>query len=178
MEAEFNVSDFSDDQSTKGVYAKFYTHAKKDEAASATAGRPVFKDVEYVELVTAGNSSNIIRRPTRNEDHFKFRKAYEMFKAGDEEQIVGTPLSEVVWISKSQIEELRFHKCRSLEQLADLNDNVCTNIPGLFDLKSKAKAWLQKAEGAKPFTRLHKENEDLKARIAALEVAMKEPKKA
>lgn len=172
--ADFDVKDFEDENSTKGVYARFYWRPKKDEAASAAEGRPIFKDTEYVEIIAAGNSNNIVARPVSDMDRVRFRQAYAKFKEGDADQLVGTPLIELPWLTRSQVEELAYMKIRTVEQLATLNDAAC-GIPGMFDLKRKAEAWVKKAEGAAPFTALQKENEDLKARIAALEELLKKP---
>lgn len=176
--ADFDVSDFEDENSTKGVYARFYWRPKKDEAASAVEGRPIFKDTEYVEIIAAGNSNNIVARPVSDIDRNRFRKAYAKFKEGDSEQLVGTPLVEIPWMTRSQVEELAYMKVRTVENLAELNDGACSGVPGLYDLKRKAQAWVKKAEGAAPFTALQKENEDLKNRIAALEELLKKPAKA
>ena len=168
---EGDLKDFENIESTNGVYGRFYLHPKLDDAASATAGRPVFVDREYVEIIAAGNANNIVRRPAGDMDKRRFRKEYERFREGAE-QITGTPLVEVPWISRSMCEELAYRKVKTLEQLAELNDSVCTSTPGLFDLKRKAQAWMKKANDAAPFTELQKENDDLKARLSALEAAM------
>jgi len=63
-------------------------------------------------------------------------------------------------------------KVRTLEQLADLNDQACGRLPGLYDLKRKAIAWAAKAADAAPFTAMHAENEALKERLAAMEARM------
>ena len=172
-----DLKDFENVDSTAGVYAKFYWHPKLDEAASAAGGRPIHVDREYVEIISAGNSTNIVRRPVTDMDRRRFRQAYAAFKQGDLEQVIGTPLAEVSWISRSMVEELAYKKVRTLEQLADLNDQACTATPGLFDLKRKAAAWMKKSSDAAPFTVLQKENEELKSRLAALEAMMIQPPK-
>lgn len=174
MEAEFNVKDFENDQDTKGVYARFYTVPVQDQTASAEQGRVVFKDREYIEIVAAGNSNNIIRRPVSDMDRGRFRQAYAKFKEGDTEQLIGTPLTEVPWVSRSQCEELAYIKVRTLEQLAQVNDAACSSAPGMYELKRKAQAWLKKSEDAAPFTALAKENADLNDKIAVLEQTVKE----
>jgi len=170
--ADFDVADFENPEDTKGVYARFYVVPKEDAAASLHEGRPVYKDVVYIEIVSAGNSTNIIRRPVTDMDRRRFRKQHEMFLAGSEDQLVGTPLVEVPWITRSQVEELHYLKVRTLENLASLNDAVCTNIPGMFELKRKAAAYIAKASADAPFEEMRAENDLLKERLAALEAAM------
>ena len=55
-----------------------------------------------------------------------------------------------------------------MEQLSAVNDQMCINIPGMHELKRRAKAYLEKAEGQAPLTALQNENQELKAQIAAL----------
>jgi hypothetical protein len=177
--ADFDPKDFERPYSDGGTHAKFYTKAVPDAAASAEAGSPKFTDKVYVEIMTPGNSTNIIDRPIRDTDKRRFPQQYAAFVAGDSEQITGTPLTEVTWVPRSIIEELTYAKVRTVEQLAEINDNVCTRTPGMFDMKRKAIAWLENAKQAAPFTKIFKENEDLQARLAAMEeqlAALSKPK--
>lgn len=152
----------------KGVHARFYNMPVKDEAASAEAGRPIFQDKEFIEIVAAGNANNIIKRKATAEDKQRFREQYGRFKDGDADQIVGTPLSEVAWLTRSQVEELSYMRIRSLEALANLDDSACAKVAGLYDLKKRAKAHVDRAAEAAPTEALHRENEELKNQLAAL----------
>ncbi len=166
--AEFDVADFEDqDRNNKGVYARFYLVPKKDEAESAKEGRPVFKDTVYIEIVAAGNQNNIIRKPARTADFQRFSKEYEKFNSGDNEQIMGTPLSEIPWLTRAQVEELMYRKIRTIEQLADISDGACT-APGMYELKRKAAAWVVKAAEAAPFTAMQAELDGMRAELKAL----------
>lgn len=158
----------------KGVHARFYNMPVKDEAASAEAGRPIFKDKEFVEIVAAGNQNNIIKRKATSEDKARFQAQYERFKQGDGEQLIGTPLSEVPWLTRSQVEELNYMRIRTLEALGNLNDEACAKVAGLYDLKKRAAAHLEKAGQAAPVEALHKENEDLKNELTALKQVVQE----
>jgi chaperonin cofactor prefoldin len=172
MLREINVDDFEDPNDNRGVYCRFYLVPREDRAASAEQGRPIFKDKEYLEIFCAGNENNIIRRPASDMDKRRFSKEYALFKSGDEEQLVGTPLSEVAWIPRTRIEELSYMKIRTVEALADLDDSACSRAPGLYELKRKAGFWLKKSEDAAPFTELAKENEEMAKRIAVLEKSL------
>jgi hypothetical protein len=172
---EFDVNDFQDPNLNKGVYARFYFVPRKDEVASAQEGRAIFHDVEYIEIIAAGNANNIIRKPVRDEDRFRFRDQYEKFRQGDTEQLCGTPLTEVPWLTRSQVEELMYRKVRTVENLAEISDSAC-NVPGLLDLRRKAEAWLVKAKEAAPFTAMQAEMDALRAELDALK-AIKTPAK-
>jgi len=172
-EADFNVADFEHrNAADKSVFVKFYIRPFQDEAKSIEEGRPIFKDKEYVEIRTPGNQTNIVQRPVTDMDKQRFRAAYAAFKAGDAEQIIGTPLTETPWITRSQVEELAYLRIRTLEQLANVGDDVCTRLPGMFKLKQRAQAALERAEKTAPFIAMQKENEDLRNKLAALEHAL------
>lgn len=161
-----DVNDFENRYAgDKGVHARFYMFPQKNEAKSASAGRPIFDETEFVEIFASGNSTNIVKRPARQMDKDRFRRQYEAFKAGHEDQVQGTMLYEVPWITRSQVEELSYLRIRTLEQLANVSDAACGKHVGLYDLKSKAQKALAAAEGAAPLTELAKENEDLKRRL-------------
>ena len=172
---EYDVGDFENPDSAKGLHARFYWVPKKDEAASVEAGRPVFKDCEYVEILAAGNANNIVRRPVGDMDRSRFRQQYAMFKQGSAEQLVGTPLSEIPWLTRSQVEELMYNKIRTLEQLAEVNDQFCNTAPGMYELKRKAAAWVQKASEAVPFTKMQSEMDALRAELEALKAVKAAP---
>ena len=158
----------------RSVYARFYTKPEKDDAASAEAGRPIFRDREYVEIRAAGNANNVIQRKASAEDKRRFARQYELYKQGDADQIVGTPLAEVPWLTRSQVEELAYLRIRSLEALAGLSDEICSKYAGMYDLKRKAVAAVEAAEKAAPFTALAEENKVLKEELAALKQQMNE----
>jgi len=167
--ADFDVSDFnSREAADKSVYVKFYIRPKENEAKSAEEGRPIYEDKEYVEIRTPGNTTNIVQRPVTDMDKKRFAAAYREFKAGDTEQVIGTPLVEAPWITRSQVEELSYLRIRTVEQLANVGDDVCTRIPGLFKLKQRAQQMEVNAEKQAPFIKLQKEREDMQAQIDSL----------
>jgi hypothetical protein len=170
---ESNMEDFEDGakQDSK-TYVKFYIRPVHDEEKSAEEGRPIYHDAEYIEIRTPGNETNIVRRPVSEIEKRRFAAQYRAFKAGEIEQNTGTPLSEVPWITRSQVEELSYLRISTIEILAEVNDDVCTRIPGLFKLKQRAQVYVQQAKEAAPNLKLQKENEDMKNRLDSLEATV------
>lgn len=158
----------------KGVRAHFYTHPMVMEVESAEAGRRVCKDVVMVEIMTAGNTNSSVVRKATEEDKGRFRRQYEAFMAGNSDEMFGTPLSDITWLTKSQVEELAYIKVRSLEELANVSDHACAGMAGLYDLKRKAQAFLEKAEKSGPITALAEENKILQGQVEALQAQMQE----
>lgn len=173
--AEFDVEHFeSREAGDKSVYVKFYIRPLRDEEASIEQGRPIYHDREYVEIRAPGNQNNVVMRPVTQMDKQRFRQAYQAFKAGDLEQDFGTPLTEVPWVTRSQVEELAYLKVRTLEQLVNVGDDVCTRIPGLFQLKQKATAAIAQAEKTAPFLKVQAENEAMKGELELLKKAVED----
>lgn len=158
----------------KSVYVKFYMRPVVDDAASDEAGRPIYRDREYVEIRTPGQQNNVVQRPVTDMDRQRFRQAYQSFKAGESEQTVGTPLSEMGWVTRAQVEELAHMRIRTVEHLAGLDDAVCSRHAGLYKLKQKAQQVLADSEKNAPFAKMQTENDELKASLAALQETVKE----
>lgn len=173
---EANPADFEDQsrESDNKTYVKFYIRPLHDEEASAQEGRPIYHDTEYVEIRTPGNETNIVRRPVSDLDRRRFAAQYRAFKAGEAEQTTGTPLTEVPWITRSQVEELSYLRISTIEILAEVNDDVCTRIPGLFKLKQRAQLYVKQAKEAAPNLELQRKNEELENRLATMENTVKE----
>lgn len=178
MALEMFDSDYRDfdnrEAADKSVFARFYFMPEEVPKESKEAGRPIYRDREYVEIIAAGNSTNRVIRPVSDLDRNRFRAQYAKFKEGDMEQLMGTPLTEVPWLTRSQVEEFAYLKIRTLEQLAGVGDDVCTRVPGLFSMKKKAGLALEKSEKAAPILALQKENEDLRGQIESLREAIKD----
>jgi hypothetical protein len=147
--ADFNHEDF--DQSAQNkldeqLLVKFFVKQVQDKTASLSQGRPIFKDVEYVDIKIPGNRTGGACRPATHRDKQRFYKHYEMFKARIEAPVVGTPLSEWPLITRTRVEELAYLHVKTVEQLVDLSDTHAGQIMGIHELKKKAKDWLEKAD--------------------------------
>ena len=147
---------------------RFYTEAIENPRKSAEAGRPVFDDVEMVEIQIDRN--DVRQRPVTREDIERYPAIYLAFKQGQsQESAEGTPLREWPVIKRSQAESLSHAGIRTVEQLAAASDAKLQQIGPLMALREKARNWLEEAKAGAGLTKLRAENEDLKSRVAALE---------
>lgn len=156
------------------VYVKFYTKPVQDEDESNKAGRPIYKEKEYVEIRTPGQQNNVIQRPVTDMDRQRFRRAYMLFKEGMEEQLVGTPLTEVPWMTRSQVEELHHLRIRTVEHLANLSDDVCSKYAGLYKLKQKAQQMVEEGKKNAPFAQLQAQHEQAMAQLEEMRRTVEE----
>jgi len=151
MEAEHGLTDMAMNNSRyhgdETLLVRFFKHPRRDIAQSEEQGRPIFSEVDYIEIMQPGNKDSIIRRPATDRDKDRFAEHYRKYQArATDEHIEGTPLEEWPAISRAQVEELRFLNIRTVEQLAGMADSNAQNIMGIQMLKSKASKFLQAAE--------------------------------
>jgi hypothetical protein len=170
---EFGENDFGRGRfaGDAGVHARFYTVARHDEEASALEGRPIYRDIDWVEIIAAGNANNIIRRKATEEDKDRFRRQFSVFcrdKEATGEQLIGTPLPEVPWLTKSQVSELAYMHIHTLEQLASVDDAACARFAGLYDMKRKAKAAVEASQKSAPMTEMAMKMEQMEVQLREL----------
>ena len=149
QEAEMDITTLAHStrrtQGDEYLAVRFYHESKEKKDKSLKAGRPIFEDVVYVEIMQPGNKDNIINRPATEMDKQRFAKHYAMWKArtsNEDHQLVGTPLSEWAGVTRSQANELSFFNVKTVEQLAHMADSNTNNMMGLGGLKDKAKKYL------------------------------------
>ena len=179
--ADFNVDDFEQQNQAQGdatLLVKFFYKSRPDSAASLKEGRPMFKEVEYVDIKIPGSRTGGACRPARQDDVNRFPQHYAAFKNRVAQPDSGTPLLEWGLIPRSQAEELAFFNVKTVEQLAEMADVHSSKFMGLNALRDKAKQYIQKAKDDAPAAALAGAMADkdeeirlLKERLNALEVA-------
>jgi len=154
---------------------------EQDKVASTIAGRPIYRDVAYINIYAAGSRDTIVR-PVRPGDKQRFAVQYKQFEAQEDQTVEGTPLSAWPAMTRSQVEEMKYFHIHTVEQLVDLPANKAMNIMGVATLQRKAKAFLEAASGAAPIEQMAADIEELKRvnaeLIADLAKANKPSKKA
>lgn len=148
------------------LLVKFFNKAVQDQAATQEQGRPVFKDVCYVDIRTVGSKNGYVCRPARQDDINRFPRHYQAFKDRVEMPLEGTPLSEWTLISRSQAEELAYLGVKTVEQLSSVSDANIGVIMGGYAIKAKAKDWLERAKETGSATKLQAIADEAKAEAA------------
>ncbi len=132
------------------VIPMFFIESVPDEVASATAGRPIFRDEERVEIIFPGNPHTRPVKIVTNEERMKWPEQYKAFKAGQEMPLDGTPIEEWPRLKKSQVLELKAIGFMTIESIAAMNDLAMQRIGlGGRQLAELAKAFLDDAERLK-----------------------------
>jgi len=131
----------------------FYKRSMKQEDESMAAGRPIFKEFDFVRICVPGDSLTEIDTYA-NEGHkqrFPRQWAHYQNQTAGHEQIVGTPIEEWTIISRSQADELKgvkFHTVESIANASDLQIQKIGMIAGMnpYSFRDKAKAFLNLAD--------------------------------
>jgi hypothetical protein len=130
---------------------------------------PKFKDVEFVEMFIPGDKNNIVVKPVDKRIKSLYRERYEAWKAGRQELIEGTPVEHLPGIMPSQVEELKYQKVRTVEELASLSDEILQRLGvGYRAVSANAQKYLERAASGAQDEKLRSEVSKKDAEIAAL----------
>lgn len=153
---EYNHTDFNPQQAEqdRALLVKFFSTPLKNDEKSLEEGRPIFDDVDMIEIRVRGTKDNIVQRPVRPDDKSRFRDAWKHHEAGEKAAQSGTPLAQWPLMASSQVEEMKYLGFVTVEQIASANDSVVANITGLQGLKNKAKAFIEFSKGAAPLEQM------------------------
>ena len=125
------------------VVALFKTLAVKNESESIKQNRPVFDDVDVVELRYPG-SKNVGCYPATGFSHWivspidgsqqpltyaeRFKRQYQQFKSESVQTKSGTPLSYALFLTEARRAELRAQNIYTVEALAAIDGMELKNL--------------------------------------------------
>lgn len=170
------------------VLALFRNHAIPNAGKSATAGRPIFDDMEVCEIRFAGSRSVSVF-PATAISHWvedpltgaqtaisyaeRFSRQYQQFKQHGTQTKSGTPLEYAAFLTTARQAELKALNIYTLEQLAHVDGQELKNLgTNGRDLKNKAQEFLADTAKGAPNAAMAAELEQLKARNVLLEEDM------
>ena len=152
-----------------GVYALFYSRAVQNNAMTREQGRPVFVDVDYVEIIIPADKHAKVDRPARDEDKQRWPREWAKYEAGQQAAVTGTPLTALSWLMPSQVKSLEAVGILTVEHLAGVSDGNLKNLGmGGRDMRERARNFLKVAEDQSHVTRLSDENQALKDQVELL----------
>lgn len=148
------------------LHVQFFRKPVMQPGLSREEGRAIYKEIDYIRILTPGDKLSIIERPVDEIDSRRFAARYEKWKAGAGNVVEGTPLSSLPNMTPSKVEEYKFFNIHTVEALAYASDSVGQKFFGFNDDKRRANAFLELAKGNAP---LEKMNEELKTRDTKIE---------
>lgn len=173
---QFLRNDRGDPSASDGsTWVEFFLDTIPDEAASAAAGRQVWKEEERVRYYFPGNQQNRPVFKVTQQEIDKWPKQYEAFKAGHEISLDGIPIEQWPVLRKSQVLELKAIGFQTVEQIAAMNDNVIQKVGmGARELKNLAVAYLDDAAAGAQLAKTTAENAKLLSRVAEQDKKLEE----
>jgi len=155
----------------------FYKRSMKQEDESIAAGRPIFKEFDFVRICVPGDNLTEIDTYANDGHKARFPRQWAHYQnqVGHQDQIIGTPIEEWTIISRSQADELKGIKFHTVESVANASDQQLQRIGMIagmspFAFREKAKAFINLAEKVgdvnqreAEIDKLRQENEALKA---------------
>lgn len=157
-----------------GLWVEFERKPIQNNSKSTEAGRPIFDEFDYINIVVPGGKTKVSRKATE-EDKKRFQAHWELYQrkingaSGD--KVIGTPIDQWNALSVSQVHEMRAIGIMTVDQIANLNDAGIQAIGmGGRELKAKAQAFISQASGNAEFESLAAENERLAEQLALQKV--------
>ena len=180
------------DSDTQGADARlavqFYKKSVKQDIASDEAGRPIFKEFDFVRIMIPGDNLTEIDTYAQESHKQRFPRQWAHYQnqVANHEDIIGTPLDQWPQVTRSQADELRGLKFHTVESIADCSDQQLQRIgmvAGMspYNFRLKAKAFLNLATDSAEVAHreaemqaLSQENDKIKAETDAKLAAMQE----
>ena len=166
----------------------FYKRSVKQEDESIAAGRPIFKEFDFVRICVPGDNLTEIDTYANDSHRARFPRQWAHYQnqVGNQEQIIGTPIEQWPLVTRSQAEELKGIKFRTVEDVANCSDQQLQRIGMIAGMsphsfREKAKAFLNLANDSAEISQreaelqaLREENDKIKAETEAKLAAMQE----
>ncbi len=127
------------------IRPRFFMDPIQDELATAREGRPIFKNVERVEIFLPGNLGTVVVKNVDDGHRNRWSREYELFRKGMEQTAEGTPIEEWPVVNRAVVMELRSLGIQTIEEIATLSDVNCQKVMGLQGLRIKARVFLDDA---------------------------------
>ena len=165
----------SDEQNADSrLQVRFYKRPVQQEAETLEAGRPIYKEFDFVHICVAGDTLTEIDTYALSSHKTRFPIQWANYKnrlGADDQEIVGTPVSEWPLVSKSQAEELRAMKFYTVESIANASDQQLQRMgmaAGMspYAFRDKAKSYLNLASDSAETDKRAQEINNLKEELA------------
>lgn len=145
---------------------RFHVQVVPMDYKSKQAGRPIYEEQEFVEIIVPGNRRSTACEPVNESHKARWPEIYAAFKDGREAPTTGTALA--VWpnslLNRARVEELAYFHIRTVEDLAAVSDANLANLGmGAREIRAAAQKFLEvAAKGTAPIERMLAENFALK----------------
>lgn len=148
----------------------FYKRSVKQDDETVAAGRPIFKEFDFVRICVPGDNLTEIDTYANESHKMRFPRQWAHYQnqVAGQEQIIGTPIEQWPLVSRSQADELKGIKFRTVEDVANCSDQQLQRIGMIAGMsphsfREKAKAFLNLASESAEVSAREEEIAQLKA---------------
>ena len=166
--------------SDANLYVEFRMESVVDHAKSRELGRTVHHDVPFTTIMFPGDKTKKIDRPTKLEndqdgpsDCVRWPNQWKAFQDQEKQAPDGLAIEEWQPLSKSEAKDLKALGIYTVEQLAALPDTALEWL-GAREMRSKAQAWIEKANDGSAVMKLSAENSKMREQILMLQKQVQE----
>lgn len=160
---------------------RFYKRPVQNDFKSQEAGRPIFDELDFVEIRVPGDTTLAVDTPVRDDHKVRFPMhwAHYMNTQGAEGHASGTALDAWPRLSRGQVEELRALKFSTVEQIATASDSQLQRIGMIagmspYAFREAAQRFLKLAHDDATATEAETRAKQLEAQLAEQAKAMEE----
>lgn len=139
------------------LYVEFYRSPFLLAGKSREAGRAIYEERDCVRIHVPGDKNSVIDRPVTEQDIQRFQERYNKWKAGQDQATVGTPLAALPGMTPAKVEEYKYFKLLTVEQMAEANDSLSSRFMSFHQDKKRAKHFLEVAAGNAPIEKMTQE---------------------
>lgn len=166
------------------LYVEFMREPVLHPGQSRDAGRAIYEERDFIRIHVPGDKTSVVYRQVTEMDIQRFQQRYNKWKSGQSEAVVGTPLTALPGMTPAKVEEYKFFKIVTIEQLADANDQLGQKFMSFQGDKQRAKQFIEATKGNAPIERMNEELqkrdaeiENLRTMVEALQVSAKPSKR-
>lgn len=166
------------------LYVEFLRKPKLQTFKSREAGRAIYEETDYIRIHVPGDRSSVVERPATDMDIQRFKERYDKWKSGQADAVIGTPLSSLPTMTPSKVEEYKYFKIVTVEQMAEAPDQLGQKFMSFNQDKQRAKAFLEVAKNNAPIEQMNSELqkrdleiENLRSMVEALQAQASKPAK-
>lgn len=167
------------------LFVEFFREPVLHPGKSREEGRAVYEERDFVRIHVPGDKLNVVVQPMHEMNVQRFALRYQKWKAGQAEAVTGTPLSALPNMTPAKVEEYKFFKLVTVEQMAEANDNLGQKFMSFHADKQAAKRFLEATKGNAPIEQMNAELqkrdaeiENLRSMVESLQASMPKRKAA
>jgi len=178
MEDDLDISSLISKRQPPDACIPVFKHMPMlDHEASETAGKNVYKDMAFVEIIIPGNAKERVIRPVEDKDKTRWPEQWRKFEQFGEagQEIDGTPIEEWPQATPGQVKTLRAADVMTVEQLATVSDLDLQSLGmGMVALRAKAQTYVAFKNDEIKIQKVSAENRKLKKSVTDLEKRLAE----